>query len=652
MPKDAIRNAIVLVACAAAAWGQTPAGPNFQVNTYTTGSQLAPSVGVEPDGDFVVVWSSLGQDGSYWGAFGQRFAASGAPRGSEFRINSYTTGVQAGPDVAVGSAGDFVVVWASEQGGSLYGIFGRRYDASGNPLGGEFQVNTHTTGTQGLPHVARAADGRFVVAWTTDGPDGDSFGISARRFDASGNPIGDEFVVNTSTFSWQYGGDVAADGNGNFVVVWESYYSGFPQPSDLFGQKFDAAGNRVGAEFAIGRGGNNYSPSVSVPPSGTFVVSWTGNSGYYYGRKDVLATNVSGFVNTFTQGDQFANVGAIAHDGGGNFVITWTGDYQDGDSVGVFGQRFDGAGFRIGPEFSVNTNTIGAQGGAAVGADAAGNFIVAWEDDRADGHNGGIFAQRFSPQIFASDVAISITDSPDPVMPGANLVYTIAVTIDGPDAAHGVQVANPTPTGLSHVSNTGACATTFPCALGTVPAGETRTIIATYRVSPGYPGPGPIVDTVTVTTTSDDPDPANNQGTALTAVAPASADLAIVKLGPATASAGSHIVYSITVTNGGPSDAAGVQVADPTPIGLTFVSNTGGCTTPFPCSLGTVPGGESRVITATFQVRRRYHGPNPIVNKATVTSATPDPNGANNTDEASTVFIPANLGFGLALHGP
>ena len=484
-----------------------------------------------------------------------------------------------------------------------------------------------------------------MVAWTTDGPDGSSFGIAARRFDASGNPVGDEFVVNTSTASRQYGGDVASDANGNFVVVWESYYGGFPQPSDLFGQQFDAAGHRVGAEFAIGSGGNNYSPSVSVPPSGTFVVSWTANAGYYYSRKDVLSTNVNGFVNTFTQGDQFANAGGIAHDGGGNFVITWTSDYQDGDSVGVFGQRFDGAGFRIGPEFSVNTDTIGAQGRAVVGADAAGNFIVAWEDDRADGDNGGIFAQRFSPQFFTSDAAISIADSPDPVTPGANLVYTVAVTNGGPDAAHSVQVANPTPTGLSHVSNTGACATTFPCALGMVPAGETRTIIATYHVSPGYAGPNPIMDTVTVTTTSDDPDPANNQATALTAVAPASADLAIVKLGPETVSAGSNIVYSITVTNGGPSDAAGVRVVDPTPTGLTFVSNAGGCTTPFPCTLGTVAAGESRVIRAKFQVRRRYHGPNPIVNQATVTSTTPDPNGANNTDDASTVFLPASLEY-------
>ena len=49
------------------------------------------------------------------------------------------------------------------------------------------------------------------------------------------------------------------------------------------------------------------------------------------------------------------------------------------------------------------------------------------------------------------------------------------------------------------------------------------------------------------------------------------------------------IVYTITVTNAGPSDATGVTLTDPTPPGLTFVSNAGDCTTAFPCNLGTLP---------------------------------------------------------------
>ena len=92
---------------------------------------------------------------------------------------------------------------------------------------------------------------------------------------------------------------------------------------------------------------------------------------------------------------------------------------------------------------------------------------------------------------------------------------------------------------------------------------------------------------------------------------------------PLTAVAGTNVVYTITVTNAGPSDATGVTLTDPTPPGLTFVSNTGDCTTAFPCNLGTLPPAATRTITATFAVPSGYTTPNPIVNTATVSSATP-----------------------------
>ena len=111
---------------------------------------------MEPDGDFVVVWTSFTQDGSDYGVFGQRFAASGAPRGSEFRINTYTTGFQGPPAVAVGSRG--ISSWSGRawQDGSGPSIQGRRFDAAGRAIGAEFLVNTFTTGLQYRPHVGRA----------------------------------------------------------------------------------------------------------------------------------------------------------------------------------------------------------------------------------------------------------------------------------------------------------------------------------------------------------------------------------------------------------------------------------------------------------------------------------------------------------------
>ena len=115
-----------------------------------------------------------------------------------------------------------------------------------------------------------------------------------------------------------------------------------------------------------------------------------------------------------------------------------------------------------------------------------------------------------------------------------------------------------------------------------------------------------------------------------------SADLLVAKDGPLTAVAGTNIDYTITVTNAGPSDATGVTLADPTPPGLTFVSNRGACTTAFPCDLGTLPPRATRTITATFAIPAGYTTPNPIANTATVSSPTPDAAAGNNSGTTNT----------------
>jgi hypothetical protein len=61
-------------------------GPEFRVNSYTTNDQGMPSVASDQNGNFVVVWQSLNQDGSSYGVFGQRYGASGTPLGPEFPL--------------------------------------------------------------------------------------------------------------------------------------------------------------------------------------------------------------------------------------------------------------------------------------------------------------------------------------------------------------------------------------------------------------------------------------------------------------------------------------------------------------------------------------------------------------------------------------
>ncbi len=184
-------------------------------------------------------------------------------------------------------------------------------------------------------------------------------------------------------------------------------------------------------------------------------------------------------------------------------------------------------------------------------------------------------------------------------------------------SSHRPGPASPIPGSSCAASGTGNLATTV-----TLEAGDRATFTVTGLIAAN--ATGLLVNTATVAAPAGtvDGDTTNNTATSSVTLTP-SADLQISKEGPLNAVAGTNVVYTIAVTNAGPSDATGVTLTDPTPPGLTFVANAGDCMTAFPCTLGTLPPAASRTITATFAVPSGYTTPNPITNTATVSSATP-----------------------------
>src|SRR5207244_2177560 len=79
---------------------------------YTTDDQVLPAVATDPSGNFVVVWEGLLGVGDP-DIFAQRYARSGTPLGTEFRVNTYAAAFQQTPSIAADSSGNFVVVWRS-----------------------------------------------------------------------------------------------------------------------------------------------------------------------------------------------------------------------------------------------------------------------------------------------------------------------------------------------------------------------------------------------------------------------------------------------------------------------------------------------------------------------------------------------------------
>jgi len=147
--------------------------------------------------------------------------------------------------VATDHAGRAVVVWAvAPTGAAPAGIFARRFDASGSPLGPPFRVNQEA-GNDLAPSVAADAQGNFAVAWQRSW-DGSGTGIYARSFNAAGAPLSDEIPVNSTTEGDQTAPSVALTGDGRFAVLWLS-------PSAVNGQLFTSSGKRLGSEARITR---------------------------------------------------------------------------------------------------------------------------------------------------------------------------------------------------------------------------------------------------------------------------------------------------------------------------------------------------------------------------------------------------------------
>jgi hypothetical protein len=197
--------------------------------------------------------------------------------------------------------------------------------------------------------MAMDADGNYAVVWTRDGQGSSAGGIYARCYDASGVPQGSEFSVTDTSLS-EVQPAVAMDADGDFVVTWSrgfsSYY--YNVDYDIHAQRYNAAGVPQGTEF---------------------------------------------LVNTFTASEQ--NQSSVAIDAAGNFVVTWTSWYQDGDAAGIFAQRFNAAGARQGAELQVNSYTAQWQDSPAAAMDSDGDFVITWRGSGVGGSL-GIQGQRFN----------------------------------------------------------------------------------------------------------------------------------------------------------------------------------------------------------------------------------------------------------------
>ena len=252
-----------------------PTGDVFRVNVFTV---IASDLAIEQLRDgFVVVWDeefapgldTSTFDGSSSTVIAQRFDAAAGKVGTEFQVNSFTVGSQRAPAVGAASDGSFVVVWIDDSGyesvpSRVPIVVGQRYDSAGGPIGGEFQVNESTSRTHGAADVAMRQDGRFVVAWAAVN---DPRSIFARRFGADGAPLGAEFLVSAHTVANDP--SVTVDSSGGFAIAWNG-------ANAVVARRYEEDGQPLGTEFTVAGGDESRigQPIIVPVPDGGFVVAW------------------------------------------------------------------------------------------------------------------------------------------------------------------------------------------------------------------------------------------------------------------------------------------------------------------------------------------------------------------------------------------
>ena len=256
---------------------------------------------------------------------------------------------------------------------------------------------------------------------------------------------------------------------------------------------------------------------------------------------------------------------------------------------------------------------------------------------------------------------VSMTKSgPATVVAGSSVSYSLVVANAGPSDAANLLVTDTLPAGVTFVSANGAgwvCTNSgnvsVSCTRAALATGATAPTITVVVTAPAQAAS--LTNSASVSSTTSDPTPGNNVDSVTTGVT-ASADLAIVKNGPASAVAGTDLSYTLVVTNSGPSDAANLTVTDTLPAGVTFVSVSGAgwtCSnngnTSVTCarltlSAGVTAAGITIVVTAPAQAAA-------LTNGASVASTTFDPVLVNNSSSVVSA-ITASADLAIVKSGP
>jgi hypothetical protein len=223
-------------------------GENIVVNDSIRADAETSSIAMNRSGDFIVVWEDRRNKGTA-DIYAQRYSSDGTPLGSNFRIDFAPNNQPASPSVSMNNNGRFIVVWSDEKDTSI-GIYAQRFDSEGTSLGDIFLVDDDLEGLSSRPKIASDSLGNFIITWNYDEPDG-SIDIYGRRYLANGSALGGSFKVNDDSESvWHLIPIISVREDGNFIISWEDYRNVEHSP-DIYAQCYSSDGIPLGNNFCV-----------------------------------------------------------------------------------------------------------------------------------------------------------------------------------------------------------------------------------------------------------------------------------------------------------------------------------------------------------------------------------------------------------------
>ncbi|MCC6967643.1 MAG: DUF4347 domain-containing protein, partial [Nitrospira sp.] len=425
-------------------------GTEFVIANNAANERLA-SVAMNSSGAFVVTWERNQGTGDY-DIYARLYNSSGTAVGKEFLVNETTTYDQEHGRVAMAADGSFVVAFESntEASGSYYdNIYAQRYDATGAKIGSNVLVNTATAGDQDQVDIAMDSAGNFVVVWEGERTAGSSvYSIYGQRYDSSGKAQGGEFLVNSVASNNDQHASVTMNDSGNFVVTWDRQSGG---DADIQAQRFNSSGVAQGSAISVTNTTSYWQEisNVSMDAGGNFVVSWSSRGqdgsgwGVYTKQYDNTGTvlQAESLANTTKTNGQ--NFSGVAYQNG-NVVVTWSGEGAV-DSAGIFMQRYTAAGGNAAPVISSDKGGITASISIAENTTAVTTVAASDADKQTLTYSisGGADASKFT--INSSTGALSFVSAPNyesPTDSGGNNVYDVIVTVkDGVGGADSQAIA-------------------------------------------------------------------------------------------------------------------------------------------------------------------------------------------------------------------